>query len=97
MRQRVKNLTNSPYDLPLMGGGSVRLPAFGEVEGEFAPDYVALLRSSAAVELVSDLPPVPPVPELPPMPPMPVDTTGDGVPEMPPALPGLPGLPGAAV
>ena len=88
-----------------MGGGSVRLPAFGEVEGEFAPDYVALLRSSAAAELVSDLPPMPelpPVPEMPPvppvpeLPPMPVDTTGDGVPEMRPALPGLPGLPGVA-
>lgn len=47
----VKNLTNSPYDL--MGkGGTVRLPAFGEVSGEFTCDYLQLLEASMAVKVI---------------------------------------------
>ncbi|NSY48456.1 hypothetical protein [Agrobacterium tumefaciens] len=48
----VKNLTNSPYDLQGKDG-LVRLPAFGEVEGEFEPDYLALLEASMAVKVES--------------------------------------------
>lgn len=47
----VKNLTNSPYDLPTVDG-FVRLPAFGEVDGEFTDDYVHLLESSMAVKII---------------------------------------------
>lgn len=47
----VKNLTNSPYDLPTVDG-FVRLPAFGEVSGEFTGDYLQLLKASMAVELL---------------------------------------------
>lgn len=47
----VKNLTNSPYDLPTVDG-FVRLPAFGEVSGEFTGDYLQLLNASLAVELL---------------------------------------------
>lgn len=48
----VENLTNSPYDLQGKDG-FVRLPAFGEVEGEFEPDYLALLEASMAVKIDS--------------------------------------------
>lgn len=48
----VKNLTNSPYDLQSVGG-PVRLPAFGEVSGEFADDYLLLLEASMAVKVES--------------------------------------------
>ncbi len=48
----VKNLTNSPYDLPTVGG-FVRLPAFGEVSGDFTGEYLQLLKSSRAVELLN--------------------------------------------
>ena len=47
----VKNLTNSPYDLPTVDG-FVRLPAFGEVDGDFTDDYVHLLESSMAVKIM---------------------------------------------
>lgn len=47
----VKNLTNSPYDLQTTNG-FVRLPAFGEVEGEFMGDYLQLLEASMAVKVI---------------------------------------------
>ena len=50
----VKNLTNSPYDLQTVSG-LVRLPAFGEVSGEFAGDYVQLLEASMAVKVIDAL------------------------------------------
>lgn len=46
----VKNLTNSPYDLQ-SAAGFVRLPAFGEVTGEFTGDYLQLLEASMAVKV----------------------------------------------
>lgn len=48
--QKIKNLTNSPYDLQSVKG-PVRLPAFGEVEGEFSGEYLDLLRASGAVSM----------------------------------------------
>lgn len=47
----VKNLTNSPYDLPSTKG-MIRLPAFGEVSGEFSGDYLQLLEASMAVKVI---------------------------------------------
>ena len=51
---KVKNLTNSPYDLQGKGG-LIRLPAFGEVEGAFADDYLSLLEASNAVRIIDPL------------------------------------------
>lgn len=48
----VKNLTNSPYDLQTTKG-LVRLPAFGEVSGEFTGDYLQLLEASMAVKVLN--------------------------------------------
>lgn len=50
---KVRNLTNSPFDLH-GAEGMVRLPAFGEVEGEFTDDYLGILESSMAVEVIKD-------------------------------------------
>ena len=47
---KIKNLTNSPYDLQC-ADGPVRLPAFGEIEGDFCDDYLDLLRASGAVSV----------------------------------------------
>lgn len=47
---KVTNRTNSPYDLQGVNG-SVLLPAFGEVEGEFSDEYLELLESSGAVSV----------------------------------------------
>lgn len=47
----VKNLTNSPFDLTTTKG-FVRLPAFGEVSGDFTGDYLQLLEASMAVKVV---------------------------------------------
>lgn len=47
---KIKNLTNSPFDLQAVEG-KVRLPAFGEVEGEFSDEYLDILRASGAVEV----------------------------------------------
>lgn len=55
---RVRNLTHSPYDLPSLSG-PVRLPAFGEVTGEFSGDYLDILAASLAVEILPDDPPAP--------------------------------------
>lgn len=49
----VKNLTNSPYDLQSTKG-PIRLPAFGEVSGEFPDEYLALLEASMAVKVLAD-------------------------------------------
>lgn len=46
---KIKNLTNSPFDLP---GGHI-LPANGEWEGELPDAYLLALRASPAVS-VSD-------------------------------------------
>lgn len=48
----VKNLTNSPYDLQTTKG-FVRLPAFGEVSGDFTGDYLQLLEASMAVKVIA--------------------------------------------
>lgn len=48
---KIKNLTNSPFDLQATTG-KVLLPAFGEVEAEFASDYLALLRSARTVDVI---------------------------------------------
>ncbi|NSX90131.1 hypothetical protein [Agrobacterium tumefaciens] len=47
----VKNLTNSPFDLQ-SPKGTVRLPAFGQVSGEFTGEYLQLLKASLAVEVI---------------------------------------------
>lgn len=47
----VKNLTNSPFDLQ-SPKGTVRLPAFGQVSGEFNGEYLQLLKASLAVEVI---------------------------------------------
>ena len=47
----VKNLTNSPYDLPSTKG-MIRLPAFGEVSGDFSGDYLQLLEASMTVKVI---------------------------------------------
>lgn len=46
----ITNLTNSPYDLE-SAEGPVRLPAFGEVTGEFSGEYLELLEASMAVRV----------------------------------------------
>lgn len=50
---KVKNLTNSPYDLQGRDG-PVRIPAFGEAEGEFTDDYLHILEASGSVVIVTD-------------------------------------------
>lgn len=47
---KIKNLTNSPFDLP---GGHI-LPANGEWEGELPGPYLLALRASPAVEVVDE-------------------------------------------
>lgn len=47
----VKNLTNSPFDLQ-SPKGTVRLPAFGQVSGEFTGEYLQLLKASLSVEVI---------------------------------------------
>lgn len=47
----VKNLTNSPYDLQGRDG-LIRLPAFGEAQGEFNDDYLQILEASMAVKVL---------------------------------------------
>ncbi|MFD4120914.1 hypothetical protein ACFWQD_06340 [Alcaligenes faecalis] len=48
--KKITNLTNSPFDLQGING-SVRLPAFGSVEGEFPGEYLDLLAASQAVRI----------------------------------------------
>lgn len=48
---KIKNLTNSPFDLNAVDG-KVLLPAFGEVEADFAPDYLAMLRKARTVDVL---------------------------------------------
>lgn len=48
---KIKNLTNSPFDLNTTTG-KVLLPAFGEVEADFDPDYLQLLRKARTVEVI---------------------------------------------
>ena len=52
--KKITNLTNSPFDLQGING-SVRLPAFGSVEGEFSGEYLDLLAASQAVR-IEDVP-----------------------------------------
>lgn len=46
--KRITNLTNSPYDVNSKQG-TVRLPAFGVVEGDFDNDYINLLQLCSVV------------------------------------------------
>lgn len=71
MTVTVKNLTNSPFDLPTPSG-FIRLPAFGEVSGEFSGDYLQVLRHSMAVEVIDDADETPAKAD-------PIDHDGDGV------------------
>lgn len=48
--KKITNLTNSPFDLQGING-SVRLPSFGSVEGEFSGEYLDLLAASQAVRI----------------------------------------------
>lgn len=48
--KKITNLTNSPYDLQGVDG-TVRLPAFDSVEGEFSGEYLDLLAASMAVRV----------------------------------------------
>lgn len=62
----VKNLTPSPYDIQTVDGFE-RLPAYGEVTAEFTGDYLQLLESSMAVQVLDA-----------PSKPDPLDHDGDG-------------------
>jgi hypothetical protein len=53
---KLKNLTNSPFDLP---GGHI-LPANGEWEGELPEPYLLALKASPAVKVVEDEDPLEP-------------------------------------
>ena len=48
----VKNLTNSPIDMPT-SGGNVWIPAHSEATGAFAGDYYDLMITVQAIEVVS--------------------------------------------
>lgn len=48
---KIKNLTNSPFDLQATTG-KVLLPALGEVEADFAPDYLQMLRKARTVDVM---------------------------------------------
>lgn len=50
---KIRNKTNSPFDLQATSG-KVLLPAFGEIEAEFAPDYLDMLRKARTVDVVDD-------------------------------------------
>lgn len=52
---RVVNLTNSPFDLE----GGLRLPAMGNVTGEFSDEYAAQLRASPGVDVRASHDPTP--------------------------------------
>ena len=54
---RVRNLTNSPYDL-LTATGFVHLPAMGEVVADFTEPYMDLLRAGLGVEVMGEVEPV---------------------------------------
>lgn len=45
---KITNRTHSPFDLQGLSG-AVRLPAFGEIEGEFDPEYLEILRAGGNV------------------------------------------------
>jgi len=47
---KIINRTNSPYDLAGVSG-NVRLPAFGEVEGEFSCEYLDILAAGGLVTI----------------------------------------------
>ncbi|MDJ1632255.1 hypothetical protein [Rhizobium rhizogenes] len=53
----IRNRSNSPFDL-ISAHGPLRLPANGEVSGEFNADYLALLKASPVVDVVTAEPPV---------------------------------------
>lgn len=48
---KVRNLTNSPFDLNTTTG-KVVLPAFGEVEADFEPNYLQMLRQARTVDVI---------------------------------------------
>lgn len=51
----IRNRSNSPFDL-ISTGGPLRLPANGEVSGEFEAEYLTLLKASPVVEVIEDAP-----------------------------------------
>jgi hypothetical protein len=48
---KIVNRTNSPFDLQA-ASGKVRLAAFGEIEADFEPEYLAMLRRARTVEVI---------------------------------------------
>lgn len=48
---KIVNRTNSPFDLQAVSG-KVRLAAFGEIEADFEPEYLAMLRRARTVEVI---------------------------------------------
>ena len=48
---KIKNLTNSPFDLNTVDG-KVVLPAFGEIEADFDPGYLQMLRKARTVDVI---------------------------------------------
>jgi len=59
---KIINLTGSPHDLQSKSG-VVRLPAFGEVAGEFSGEYLEILRASGSVTVEEPVP-VSPTPQV---------------------------------
>ncbi|KKX29187.1 hypothetical protein [Rhizobium sp. LC145] len=47
----IRNRSNGPFDL-ISTGGPLRLPASGEVSGEFGAEYLMLLKASPVVEVI---------------------------------------------
>lgn len=47
----IKNPTRSPFTVVSLNG-PVHVPAFGEAKGEFAPEYLALLKAARVLEVV---------------------------------------------
>ncbi len=49
--QRIKNLTNSPYDIRVKGGKTERLPARGEITVDVDPLHLPLYRTIGYFQL----------------------------------------------
>ncbi|CAN7517091.1 hypothetical protein [Brucella pseudogrignonensis] len=61
--QRIKNLTNSPYDIRVKGGKTERLPARGEITVDVDPLHLPLYRTIGYFQLseTASVPPAEPV------------------------------------
>lgn len=61
--QRIKNLTNSPYDIRVKGGKTERLPARGEIMVDVDPLHLPLYRTIGYFQLfeTKSVPPAEPV------------------------------------